>query len=60
MTYEEYKSLKVGGLCVIIKTGEPGRVLEINRNTQDVRLVARRTGLGIVKEWFNYTHIAKL
>jgi len=60
MTYDEYRSLRNGNRCVIIKTGEPGTVLAINRETDDVLVEAKRVARGRVKEWFNYTYIAKL
>lgn len=60
MQFEEFEKLKVGGQCVIIQTGELGRVLEINRNTSGVYVVARRAGMGVVRQWFNYTYLAKL
>jgi enhancing lycopene biosynthesis protein 2 len=35
-------------------------VLAINRETDDVLVEAKRVARGRVKEWFNYTYIAKL
>lgn len=60
MTHTEYKKLKVGDSCVIIQTGELGRVLAINRKSDDIQLYAKRAGFGITKEWYNYTHLAKI
>lgn len=60
MVYDEYKKLTAGCLCVIIQTGEAGKVLEIDRRKQNVLLVARRAGRGVVKEWFNYTQLARI
>lgn len=60
MRIEEFKKLKVGDQCVIIKTGEPGIVLHINRGTDDVQVTAKRAGIGWSTEWFNYTYIEKI
>lgn len=60
MTYDEYKKVKVGSQCVIIRTGEPGTVTAVNSETSDIQLVAKRYGLGVEKEWFNYTLLGKL
>jgi dsDNA-specific endonuclease/ATPase MutS2 len=60
MNYEEYRKLKVGDDCVIIQTGEPGKVLSINNKTSDILLGAKRVVKGYVKEWFNYTHLGKI
>lgn len=60
MTYNEFKKLKTGDLCVVIKTGEIGRVIAVNSMTDDIQLQSKRTGLGITKEWYNYTYLAKI
>lgn len=60
MAYEEFRNLKAGQPCVIIHTGEPGKAIEINRHTQEVLILARRAGAGVVKEWFNYTQLARI
>ncbi|MBQ9093282.1 MAG: hypothetical protein IJY03_04715 [Prevotella sp.] len=60
MIYDEYKKLKVGDKCVIIKTGEPGTVLNINRDTSDIQLQAKRHGMGMTKDWYHYTYLAKI
>ena len=60
MTYAEFKKVKVGSQCVIISTGEPGTVLAVNNETYDIRLAAKRVGLGMTKEWYNYTLLGKL
>lgn len=60
MTYNEFKKLKAGDQCVIIKTGEPGRVMAVNSKTDNIQLQAKRAGLGMTKEWYNYTYLAKI
>jgi hypothetical protein len=60
MTFEEFKKVKVGSQCVIIKTGEPGSVLSVNNGTGDVLLQAKRAGRGVTKEWFHYIQLGKL
>jgi len=60
MVYDEFKKLKIGDECVIIQTGELGRVIEINRKTSDVYVRAKRVGMDIVKQWFNYTYLARI
>lgn len=60
MIYDEFVKLKVGDQCVIIKTGEPGIVTNINRERGDVQLKAKRYCIGMTKEWYNYTYLAKI
>ena len=60
MTYSEYKKVKAGGQCVIISTGEPGTVLAVNHETSEIRLAAKRVGMGLTKLWYNYTLLAKI
>ena len=60
MTYKEYNEVKVGGTCVIISTGEPGKVLAVNKGKCEIYLEAKRVGLGVVKKWYNYTELGKL
>ena len=58
MDYKEFKNLKRNDICVIIKTGEPGAVTDINHNEGTVQLKARRYSLGVRTEWHDYTHLA--
>lgn len=60
MTYAEYKKVKVGGQCVIIQTGEPGTVIAVNHETSEIRLAAKRVGMGMTKLWYSYTLLGKL
>lgn len=60
MTYKEYKKMKVGAPCVIIQTGEEGKVTEIAYGCDRLEVHAKRHGLGIVSQWFNYTEIASI
>lgn len=60
MTYREFKNVRAGSLCVIARTGEPGTVLAVNSQTGDILLQAKRCGLGVRKEWFNYTKLGKI
>lgn len=60
MIYDEYKKLKVGDKCVIIKTGEAGKVLNINRDRDSIQLQAKRYGMGMTKDWYHYTYLAKI
>ena len=60
MKYNEFKKLKAGAMCVIIKTGELGRVMAVNSKTDDIQLQAKRAGLGMTTEWYNYTYLAKI
>lgn len=60
MTYEEFKSVKIGDGCVIIRTGEPCIVIDVNRKTSQIRLRAKRVVVGIVNEWFNYCLLGKI
>ena len=60
MTYAEYKKVKVGGQCVIIQTREPGTVLAVNREKDEILLSAKRVGMGLTKHWYNYTLLGKI
>lgn len=60
MIYDEYKKLRVGDTCVIIRTGEPGKVLNINRERDSIQVQPKRYGMGMTKEWYNYTYLAKI
>ena len=62
MRYDKFKELKLnkqGFLpCVIISTGEEGRIFEINRYRCELYVVARRHGfIEKQRQWFNYTEI---
>ena len=59
MTHDEYKRLRNGDTCVIIRTGEPGKVVTINRKTDDILLYGKQVGKGVTREWFNYTLLGK-
>ena len=52
--------MKVGAPCVIIQTGEEGKVTEIAYGCDRLEVHAKRHGLGIVSQWFNYTEIASI
>lgn len=60
MIYKEFCELTTGDKCVFIRTGEPGRVLSINRDRGDILLQANLYGMGMKKEWFHYTNLAKI
>lgn len=60
MTYNEFKKVKVGGYCVIIQTGELGKVLAVNSKTSDVQLQSKRAGIGMTTLWYNYTQLGKI
>lgn len=60
MTYAEYKKVKAGGQCVIIQTGEPGTVLAVNRETNEIYLSAKRVGMGLTKLWYHYILLGKI
>lgn len=60
MTSIEFKGLKVGSEVVIIQMGEYGVVTSINRTTDKIQVTARRHGMGIVHQWFNYTELARI
>lgn len=60
MTDKEYKRLKIGDDVVIIKTGEAGVVTAINRNSDSIQVQAKRAGLGMTKDWYNYTYLATI
>lgn len=60
MTHKEFCEVENGSKCVIISTGEPGKVLAVNREEGQIRLEAKRVGLGLVKNWYNYTELGKL
>lgn len=44
--------------CVIIRTGEEGSIVEIDKNHDKLLVVAKRHGYAVMQEqWFNYTEI---
>lgn len=57
MIYDEYTGVKVGGYCVIIRTGELGIVGAVNKETREILL---EIGRAKRKEWFHYTELAKI
>lgn len=63
MRYDEFKNLKMNkhGIrpCVIISTGEPGKIIETRKNQDRLLVVAKRHGfVGMQEQWFNYTEIS--
>ena len=57
MIYDEYTGVKVGGYCVIIRTGELGIVGAVNKETREILL---EIGRAKRKKWFHYTELAKI
>lgn len=59
MIYDEFKKVKVGGTCVIIRTGEPGTVTAVNHERSEIQLEVKK-GPSRGKNWFNYCQLGKL
>lgn len=62
MRYDKFKDLKLNNQgfmpCVIISTGEEGRIFEINRRRGELYVVARRHGYADKQhQWFSYIEI---
>lgn len=60
MTIEEYNKVTLGSTAVIIRTGEAGSVISLNRQWGGIKLSAIRAGLGLTKAWYHYTLLGKL
>lgn len=63
MEYNVFKKLKLnkqGFLpCVVIRTGEEGKIININHKGDGLLIKYKKHGfLGFQEEWFNYTEIA--
>lgn len=62
MRYDTFKKLELNKKsslpCVIIQTGEEGKITGINKSLDKVLVYAKRYGLGIQETWFNYTEVA--
>lgn len=62
MRYDTFKSLKLNKQgfrpCVIIQTGEEGKIFEIDKYHDRLHVIAKRHGYNIIQDqWFNYTKV---
>ena len=60
MTYEEFKKLKTGNMCAVIRTGEPCVVLSVDRENDNVQVESRQPCARGRRGWFNYTELGKI
>ena len=60
MTHTEFKELRNGNLCAVIRTGEPGRVSAINKENDDVQLELISPNARGRKQWYHYTELGKV